>query len=238
MFAKHAGQGDLRSLRDDLTLGLKLVIVIGVPASVGLIVLSEPLTALLFQYKSFDAQDAATTSSMIADYGIGVWAYCGLLIIQRAFFAIDDRQTPMRIGLVAVAINLALNFSLIWPFGARGLAISTAFAAIFQFMVTVWRFRNRLETDFDWPDLGATFGKTLLATTIMAVVCITARDSIGSSGNFAESSIGLRLLRVALPVVSSIAVFAYASKLLQIPEFFMVLKRGRSKNSVDDTESD
>ena len=227
LFAKHAGQGDLRSLRADLTLGIKLVIVIGVPASVGLVVLAQPLTTLLFQYKSFDAHDAETTSAMIADYGVGVWAYCGLLIIQRAFYAIEDRQTPMRIGLVAVLINLTLSMGLIWPLGARGLAISTALAAIFQFMVTVWRFRMRLPTDFDWSDLGSTFGKTLLATTIMTIVCITARDSIGLT----DSSISIRLLRVALPLIASIAVFAYAAKLLKIPEFFMILKRRKSNDA-------
>ncbi|MBM82861.1 MAG: murein biosynthesis integral membrane protein MurJ [Planctomycetaceae bacterium] len=230
-FAMHADRQHLDQLRDDLTLGLKLILVIGVPASVGLVLLAEPLSALLFQYKSFDADDTAATSAMIAAYGLGVWAYCGLLIIQRAFYAVDDRETPMRIGLLAVVLNVTLNMVLTWPFGAKGLAISTAVSAIFQFLLTVWRFRNRLEGDFDWPSIGSTFGKTLLATTIMTIVCVAARNSIAADAVFWH-----RLLRVALPLLASIAVFAYAAKWLVIPEFFMLLKRKKTNDQASMTK--
>ena len=149
---RQAQAGDGNGMRDTLSTGLRLVIAICVPASIGLILLSQPLTALLFQHGEFDAADASQTANLIAIYGSAVWAYCGLLIVQRGYYALGDRMTPLKIGIAAVAVNLVLNFALIWPFGGNGLAAATAITASIQFAVTVYWMQRRTG-NFTWSPI-------------------------------------------------------------------------------------
>src|SRR5690606_2451774 len=97
LFAQHAQAGRMDRFRDDLLLGMRLVLVIGVPASVGLMLLAEPLSDLLFRRGQFDAHDSLQTARAIAAYGSGVWSYCGLLIAHRGFYAVNDPTSPIRI---------------------------------------------------------------------------------------------------------------------------------------------
>ena len=119
-FARHAEQRQFGLFADDFLDGMKLVIAIGIPAGVGLIVIAHPLAEVLFQRGQFDADDTLQTSYMIMAYGVGVWAFCSLLIVNRAFFALREYSFPLRIGIATVIVNLALNFTLIWPLGGAG----------------------------------------------------------------------------------------------------------------------
>jgi len=115
LLSRHAARGDRGKLGHDLTLGLRMVLFLGVPAGVGLILLADPLARLLFQRGEFTAHDAARTARMIACYATGVWAYCALPVLVRGYYALGDRMTPVRVGLAAVGLNLALNLLLVWP---------------------------------------------------------------------------------------------------------------------------
>ncbi|MDA0285645.1 MAG: murein biosynthesis integral membrane protein MurJ, partial [Planctomycetota bacterium] len=114
LLTAHAERGEISLFREDLARGLRMVIAIGIPASVGLILVATPLTRLLFERGEFTPEDTLQTSAMISAYALGVWAACGLLIIARAFYALGDRQSPLRIGLAAVVVNLAANLTLVW----------------------------------------------------------------------------------------------------------------------------
>ena len=103
-FARHAQTDDLQQLNRDVIHGLQLVLVVGIPASVGLMFMAEPITNLLFRYGQFDARAAGLTYRMIAAYGVGVWVYSGLLIVNRVFYAANDQITPMRQGLICVGV--------------------------------------------------------------------------------------------------------------------------------------
>ena len=165
--ARHAAENRLDLLRQDLTLGLRLVIAIGLPASVGLVLLSHPLARTLFEYGEFSAEDTIRTAGLIAAYGIGVWAFCGQLILYRAFYALDDRRTPLMIGLLSVAVNLTLNLTLIWPLGGRGLAYGTSLSAMLQVALLLWTIQFRCGR-LQWSRLMATTLRAGVATGIMA----------------------------------------------------------------------
>jgi putative peptidoglycan lipid II flippase len=86
LLSQHAGTGRLDRLRDDFMFGLRLVFYIGIPASIGLMVLAEPLTVLLFRRGEFTAENVHQTANMTWAYATGVWAYCGVLILQRGYY--------------------------------------------------------------------------------------------------------------------------------------------------------
>ena len=225
LLSRHAERGDLGRLRDDLTLGLRLVLAIGIPASAGLTLLARPLTVLLFRYGEFDANDARQTTEMIAAYAIAVWAYCGLLIVHRGYYAIGDRQTPLRVGLAAVALNLALNLTLIWSIGGRGLALSTAICAILQVLAVVALLPKHVGR-LNWQRLLQTLMRVIAVTAIMSTVCYLSVQWLPFTRDFTG-----RLLHVALPFALSIATYFAAAKLLGLDEVWLILSRPRDITS-------
>jgi len=170
LFARHAQRGESDRLREDLSLGIRLVVAIGLPASAGLMLIAHPLATLFFQYGKFDAAAARMTGDMILCYGSGVWAYCGLLILQRAFYAVGDRLTPMSIGLWAMLLNIILNLTLIWPMGGRGLALSTSLVAAIQCLITCVLLQRRIGR-LEWRGIATTAAKTVIAVAVMSGVC-------------------------------------------------------------------
>lgn len=222
LLTSHAQRGDLHSLRSDLSLGIRLVAAIGLPASAGLMLLGHPLASLFFQYGKFDADAALMTGDMIVAYGSGVWAYCGLLILQRGFYAAGDRLTPMYVGIAAMVLNIVMDLSLIWPLAGRGLALSTALIAALQCLVTVVFLQRKIGTLL-WYEIGKTTLKTLAATGAMVLTCLATFQWFKP-----YESINGRMIRLGAPFVIALATFLVTSWLIRLTEPWQLLAGRRS----------
>jgi putative peptidoglycan lipid II flippase len=166
------------------------------------------LTDLFFRHGAFDEEDAIQTAQMIRAYGIGVWAYSALLIVQRGFYAVGDRATPLRVGILAMISNLVLSFTLIWPLGGQGLAYATAISAMFQVALTTW--------SFQWQA-----GQSLAASLLMAAACY------GSLLLLKEWQVSSRLLSVAVPVAVSMLTYFLAAWLMRMNGLAVLFHRGQ-----------
>lgn len=225
----HAQRGEFDKLRSDLSLGIRLVIAIGIPASAGLMLIAHPLAVLFFQYGRFDEHSAQHTGTMIAMYASGVWAYCGLLILQRGFYAIGDRMTPMYLSVMAMFGNLILNVSLIWPLGSRGLALSTAMIAALQCAVMIVLLQRRIGRLL-WSEITVTTGKTLVATLAMALSCRTIFNLMeGHTLTFG------RAVRLGAPLGVGIAVFLITALIIRLSEPWTLLIGRRSLRNKETT---
>jgi putative peptidoglycan lipid II flippase len=218
LLTRHAQRREIDRLRSDLSLGIRMVLAIGIPASAGLMLIGHPLATLFFQYGKFDAEAARVTGDMIVCYGSGVWAYCGLLILQRAFYAIGDRVTPMYVGVGAMLLNITLNLTLIWSFGGRGLAASTAMVAVLQCAVTCGLLQGRIGR-LNWSEVALTTIKTAIATGAMIVVCRT----LIQPPNASDHGLTMRGLRLLMPLATGSAVFFGSAWLLRLREPWMIL---------------
>ena len=121
-----------RAFGATLERGLRLSLFIGLPASVGLFLVREPLARAVFARGAFDAADAGRVGALVAGYAVALWGHSALHVLTRACHARDDVWTPFRAGAAAVAANAVLNLALVWPLGAAGLAWSTAATGIGQ----------------------------------------------------------------------------------------------------------
>ena len=220
LLAEHAQRGDYAAVRSDLSFGVRLALAIGLPSAAGLFLLSEQITVLLFQYGRFTVADAAMTSQMVAVYGAAVWAFIGLLIIHRGYYAIGDRMTPVRIGLLAVVLNLALNLILVWAMGGVGLALGTAIASSLQCVLSAWVLEQKTGT-LDWREITSTGRKTAIASAIMTVSCVLLRDAMPDG-----TSIVSRLLAVVVPCSGGVAVYLGAAAILKLREPWALITRG------------
>lgn len=215
VLAKHAAANDRTALSRDLTSGLQLCVCIGLPASMGLILLAPNIPRVMFEYGSFDANDSLLTAKMIAAYGLAVWAMIGLLIVNRAFYAVGDPQTPLRAGLWAVVVNTGLNAILLVPLGGVGLALATSIASIVQLIYTI-RILSGSIVDIDWRALSRTAAKTAAATLAMAAAIELCHQAMGERG---------RYLELAVPFAIGVATYVLAARVLRLSELFSLLQR-------------
>ena len=168
LLARMAATGNMLSFRSELARGMRLAFLMTIPASVGLIVLAEPIISVLYQHGRFGAYETAESAGALRFYALGLCGYAALKVLVNAFYAIDRRKTPMVVSFLAVALNLALNFiftrELGW--GHRGLAFSTACVATSNFLILYWLMRahlGRLES----RAMGRLLGKLALACVVL-----------------------------------------------------------------------
>lgn len=222
MLARHAARKEMDNLREDLSLGMRLVLVIGVPASAALMWLAHPIARCLFERGEFSPEDTARTARIIAAYGSGVWAYCGLLILQRGCYAVGDRATPLRLGLLSVAINLVLNLTLIWFLAERGLAASTSICATFQVAALIWGLQRRVGR-LDWGPIQRCAWRTMIATALMSAVGLGIVTYGQQKGLWSGKLLGL-----AVPCLGASLTYFVAAWLLKLDEFWLIFRRPKS----------
>ena len=108
------------AFRSTFAHALELVLFISLPSMVGLIVLREPIVALLFQHGAFGVDDVQLTADALLYYGMGLWSFAAVRIVLNVYFAIKDTRTPVRVAVVAIVVNLVCGASLMGPMGHTG----------------------------------------------------------------------------------------------------------------------
>ncbi|MAA75185.1 MAG: murein biosynthesis integral membrane protein MurJ [Salinisphaeraceae bacterium] len=132
---RHAAQSG-QAFSDTLDWALKLLIVIGTPALVGLFVLAGPLITTLFNYRSFDSHDVIMSQQSLMAYSIGFMSFSLVKVLVPGFFARQDTKTPVRCGIISVLATMAMNLTFVgalvyMQFDAPhvGLALATSLGA-------------------------------------------------------------------------------------------------------------
>jgi len=221
LFSTHAVREDWSNFSTAFNRALKFILFIGIPASLSLIVFREPIIDLLYRRNQFDAESAYRTSRVILFYAIGVWAYCGLHVLIRAFYSVKDTVTPVKIGATCVGLNLVLNLSLIWVLKEGGLALSTAISSIVQIVILTLSLQKRLQIKIK-KEVFASLLKTIVASLAMAVTgWFALRMFPGLNGGGSLYAKGLRLF---IPMLLAFAAFAATSLLLKLEEFGYLVK--------------
>ncbi len=217
LLSQHAARNDRARLGQDLTLGLRMVIFLGLPAGVGLMLLSAPVVELLFQRGEFTAADAQRAAKMLFWYSASVWAYCATPVVIRAFYALGQTHIPVRVAAAMVVLNVTLNLLLIWPFAEVGLALSTAICGVVQLAWLVILLAHR-RTPLDWIHLVATTGRTIAATVAMAAIAATVLCHLEP-----KPEIVAKLLRVVVPMLCGVSAYFATYYLLGRRELAILL---------------
>ena len=101
-----------------------------IPAAVALAILSRPIMEVLFGRGAFTAHDAALSAQSLACYALGLPAFVIVKLLGPGFYARGDTSTPVRLGLITLAVNLALNLALMRPLAHMGPPLATSMASI------------------------------------------------------------------------------------------------------------
>ena len=221
--SQQAATGDLETLKDIFTQALRLVIFITIPAAVGLIVLREPIVALLFQRGAFDTQATLLTAQALLYYSMGLWAFSAVRIVAATFFALQDTITPVKMAGISILANIVLGVVLMKPLAHGGLALATALASILNLGLLLWALNTRLGR-LGWKTIGLSVVRSGLCALVMGI-------SVHMSALLMISEVENSLTDLIEGVVGSIAIglFVYgaASYLIKSPELSRVLTEAR-----------
>jgi putative peptidoglycan lipid II flippase len=230
--ARAAAARNHVEMRSTLSWALRLMLMLSVPATVGLMVLSEPIVRLIYEYNAFDADSSAIVTAALLFYAPGIIGYSVVKIAAPAFYSLQDARTPIMASLVSVATNLVLNLWLNSVMGYRGLALGTAIAANVNAALLLWFLSKKMD-GVDARRVGVALLKIAVASAVMGVAAFWAEAAIeaawGPTGPSTWSRVLPRMLGVAGGITAGIGVLAAMSVVLRIEEFRMAMARVRAR---------
>lgn len=153
------------SIRAELATSWRRMAFLLLPSTLGLVAFGRPAVSLLFERGRFDAGDTAAVTAVLAAYAAGLLAYGSARLFATAFYAVQDTRTPVRIGVVALAVNVVGSVALGWAIGTPGIALATAAASAVGAVALGALLRRRLGGLLDGGTRRAA-GKALLALAV------------------------------------------------------------------------
>jgi len=142
-FAQRAALGDRRGLVEAVNTALRIALFLALPCMAVILALATPITSTVFQRGNFNDESTRRTAWILFWYGTGLWTFCAVHVLARAFHALQDMTTPVRIAASMVALNLTLNLTLVWPMREGGLALASSLSAIGSVALLLVKLRRR-----------------------------------------------------------------------------------------------
>ena len=142
--SRQTAEGDMKGLKDTVSFSLRLVFFITIPATVGLIVLSQPLIHLLLQHGQFVAESTRATATALIAYTVGLCALSAVQILVRVFYSMQDTKTPVKIAMISLSANIVFCLLLMKPLLHTGLALASSLGSMINFVLLLIVLRRRL----------------------------------------------------------------------------------------------
>jgi putative peptidoglycan lipid II flippase len=177
LIARHAVQKNYLGMADDYRKGLRLILVVNVPAAVGLGLLSQPIVGLLFRHGKFTQADAHMMAPLLMLYVLGLPFFSIVNLTVRAFYSLKDTSSPVKVAAIDFCVNLGLSLLLMRWLGVFGLVLAStaAIAAIVVQTVLLQRALARKLVELRFSPLWPSVAKVLLAALGMGVVVWAGR---------------------------------------------------------------
>ena len=149
-FSAQIARGELGQMRHSLASTLRSVLLLSLPATMGLILLREPIIAMLFQRGQFNTNSTTMVAWALLWYTAGLVGHSVVEILSRAFYALHDTKTPVLVGTAAMTLNVLLSFAFSYLFYLigwlphGGLALANSFATALEMVGLIILMRQRL----------------------------------------------------------------------------------------------
>ncbi len=221
-----AAERKIKEIGKTVSLGIRIILLVLIPSTIGLIIIREPLISLLFQHGAFLSRDTLMTSQALFYYSLGLAAMGGVMILTRAFYSLQDVITPVKISMLVLALNILLNFLLISPLKHSGLALATSISMIFNMMILLLLLRRRLRR-IEGREIVSCLSKVTLISVVMGMGVYFLLKFV--SPLLKLSRLGLEVVQVSGAIGVGVAIFCLLAYFLKLKEFKVVVssfKRG------------
>ncbi len=200
--ARHAESSPER-FSSTLDWGLRCALLLALPAALALTLLAVPLIATLFSHGALQPDDVRQASVALQAYALGVPGFVAVKVLAPGFFARQDTNTPVRIGIVAVIVNISLNLALISWLAHVGLALATSIAALVNALLLLLMLRRDgvYHPGRQWLRTG---GGIVVGCVGMTVVVLALR---GPDDWWLQATLAARVVWMAVLSVAGLAAF-------------------------------
>jgi putative peptidoglycan lipid II flippase len=183
--SRRSADADAEGYASALDWGLRTVLLLAIPAALGLALLAEPLAATIFERGEFNAADSRMTALSLVAMSLGIPGFMVSKVLLSAFYARQDTRTPMKAAIRTVLINVALTAALVTPLwlgavpGAHaGIALATGLAGLANAWL-LWRALRRQAGFALGPGWRRHLLRIALASVALAAAVLAANHAIG-----------------------------------------------------------
>ncbi|CAC9642657.1 Proposed peptidoglycan lipid II flippase MurJ [uncultured Gammaproteobacteria bacterium] len=210
--SRHFANKDEQKFTRTVDYALKIGLILGAPACIGLILLAEPLMITLFQYDKFNAFAAHQSALSLMAYGAGLMAFIAIKILAPVFLARGDTKTPVKVGIIAMGSNVFLNVILAYYYAHTGLAIATSISAVINASLLYYYLNQRTIFTLS-KNFFKLFLKVLLATIIITIFILNFNQTIN---DYLYANAWNRVLEISYVIGLSVLIYFISLRLLGV----------------------
>lgn len=216
-----AATNKMSELRETVSLGVRMVLLVLIPSSIGLILVKGPLISLLFEHGAFISENTLMTSQALFYYSLGLLAMGEVMVLTRAFYSLQDVLTPVKVSMLVLILNVGLNFLLISPLKHNGLALATSLSMIFNVIVLFFLLRRKLKR-LEGKKILFSLVKISFITAIMGMVVYLLLKGIPPL--LGLSPLVSQIAQVGIAITLGVVIFSFLAYLLKLGELKAVFK--------------
>ena len=218
VLARQAADKDLASLKQTCISSLVMVFALAIPATAGLMLLSQPIIRLIFEHGAFTATDTLQTAAALSWYAIGLFAYSAIKVMVPVFYALGNTRFPVIGSFLGVAANVGTVTLVIDQLQHRGIALATSCAMILNFLFLGTVLCRKL-SDLPLGYLLAGVGKIVAATGAMAGALWGLQHVLA---DWLSGPIALQIVALAVVIAVAVGIYVAGLQLLRLPEFTLL----------------
>lgn len=221
MLSQAFSKNDKEEVKGIFNQGVNIILIVTVPATIGLILLAEPLIQLFFERGAFSANATIMTSEALVFYSLGLVGSALRLMLNKVFYSFQDTKTPMINGVIAVLLNVVLNLMLIKPMGHKGLALATSISASITTLLLFVDVREKVGP-LGYSKMLISLIKTVIASFIMGVLVYLLYFKLGVL--LPQTTI-IQMILLLLSVVIGVVVYFMLLIFMKVDEVKVILSK-------------
>ncbi len=210
MISRQLAAGDNAAARESQNRAIEFAMLLTLPAAAALMVIAGPVIHVLFERGAFGPEAAGATADVLAIFASGLPAYVLVKVLVPAYFARGDTATPIKIGAVAMAVNVVLSLILMWPLRHVGIAIAMAVSAWVNALLLGVMLSRRGHLEID-PRLKARLWRALAATLLMAAALAVGKSGLSEA---LSAGVGSGVLALVALVLGGLTLYLVMARLL------------------------
>jgi putative peptidoglycan lipid II flippase len=216
--SEHAVHAQWDQFRDRLSTGIRATLLLILPASIGYLVLGEPIVRILLQHGVMTPRSTELVATVLRFFVLGLVPFSVFQLLSRAFYAMQDTKTPFLINCFSVGTNIVIDFPLFFALGVKGLALGQSISYFIGVVLQLRELRKRiggidgthlLSSGLRITGAGALMG-ALVWLTFQGLIRVTTTSAIGD------------LAQVAVPIAVGVASYLIFANVLKVEEISYV----------------
>ncbi len=215
LLSRHVAAGNEKAAANSQNRAIETALLFTLPAAAALLVISPQIVTTLFERGAFDATTSAATAAALMAYSAGLPAYVLIKVLTPGYFARKDTKTPVKIAVVSMVVNLALNLILMGPLLHVGLALATAISAWLNVVLLAIGLRRRGYLAMD-SRLTSRMSRVAISAAVMAVALWGIHQGLAE---WSEGSNSAGIFELAILVMGGALVFGVAAQITGAARF-------------------